>query len=75
MEFGKKKFPEIDLFDFMSFFGLDFFFNFLTYCALIRTTLPGRYNLLRIMLSNMPPVLPIRKHPGFIPPTVAGPMT
>ena len=26
------------------------------------------------MLSSMPPVLPMRKHPGLIPPTVAGPM-
>ena len=25
MEFGQNKFREIDLFDFMSFFGLDFF--------------------------------------------------
>ena len=27
------------------------------------------------MLSSMPPVLPILKQPGLMPPTVAGPMT
>ena len=32
MEFGQKKIREIELFDFTSFFGLDFF-NFLTHCA------------------------------------------
>ena len=32
------------------------------------------YLLLLIILSIMPPVLPIRKHPGLIPPTVAGPI-
>ena len=28
MDFGKQKFPEIDLFDFTRFFGLDFFLVF-----------------------------------------------
>jgi hypothetical protein len=37
-------------------------------------TLPGLYNLLCRILSIMPPVLPILKHPGLTPPTVAGPM-
>ena len=34
---------------------------------------PGRYNLEAKMLSSIPPVLPILKAPGLIPPTVAGP--
>ena len=34
MEFGQKEFSEIDLFDFTSFFGLDFF-NFLAHCELL----------------------------------------
>ena len=37
-------------------------------------TAPGLYSLLCRMLSIMPPVLPILKQPGVIPPTVAGPM-
>ena len=36
-------------------------------------TEPGLYNLLLTILSIAPPVLPIRKQPGLIPPTVAGP--
>ena len=28
-----------------------------------------------MILSSMPPVLPMRKQPGLMPPTVAGPMT
>lgn len=36
--------------------------------------LPGRYSLECKILSIMPPVLPILKHPGLIPPTVAGPI-
>lgn len=36
--------------------------------------LPGRYNLDAKILSIIPPVLPILKHPGLIPPTVAGPI-
>ena len=35
MEFGQKNFCEIDLFDFASFFGLDFF-NFLAHCDNVR---------------------------------------
>jgi hypothetical protein len=36
--------------------------------------IPGLYSFESIMLSIIPPVLPILKHPGFIPPTVAGPI-
>lgn len=32
-------------------------------------TLPGRYSLEARMLSSMPPVLPILKQPGLMPPT------
>ena len=31
--------------------------------------LPGLYSLEAMMLSNIPPVLPILKQPGLIPPT------
>jgi len=37
-------------------------------------TEPARYSLDERMLSIMPPVLPMRKQPGLMPPTVAGPM-
>ena len=36
--------------------------------------LPGRYSFDEMILSIIPPVLPILKQPGLIPPTVAGPM-
>ena len=32
-------------------------------------TLPGRYSLEARMLSSIPPVLPILKQPGLMPPT------
>ena len=34
--------------------------------------LPGRYSLEEMRLSIIPPVLPILKQPGFIPPTCVG---
>jgi hypothetical protein len=60
--------PSVDL-ETMLFNSLDIPPDLDTYA-----TLPGLYSFECKILSIIPPVLPILKHPGLTPPTVAGPI-
>ena len=58
MEFGQKKIREIDLFDFTSFFGLDFFkFSGTLWDIILSLEKYGNFIFWKIIWSKNPPLV------------------